>query len=625
MSAFTTLIVTKPKYFRIEPKRSGFGDRERYVIGFDSEAVDGAPICLQFAHPDGRCDLIETTADDCLSDFLSYIQEECVGRWRTKREYVIVGWNLRYEYTQLFRNLPSECFQQPQFILHHHEQGICSSTPGKEDDDYDVRLSVLNDKRYAFRMWIGKQHRAPVKMIDGMAYFSTSLAKAAGIVGMQKQDYPEGLGRRAAHLLLADPVFVSYAKQDALITQKVGEVIVNYHRVSDVPMTISAPMFAAYVFKRKYLDGEIPLCDPEIEAAGLKSYHGGKNGCYIDRPRFYPRAYDYDINGAYSSAMAILPDPVQSVWYDRTEYQPGIHAIWYVRGWVRPCVYRAIQEVSGRWITHREREEQSFWVTSYELDVAIDREEIELLECSGYEMIGPVGGSLAHFVEDMYQTKRFAPTAEERLMAKLCLNSVYGKFIQKVPTGQESVYPMFDLADDDEELRHQDSHMVPGGYRAGGLYHPAIASLITGNVRAQIHRYEHKYDSLMTSTDGFLSLVSPDPTDIGPELGKLKMKEGSLSLWRERLYWFDADDGDDAWALHGFRAKLQVLQGIPLEPGIYDYRATGVVGLRDSLRLLTTEHGQPGRRFSPGQFVDLPFQLDLRDIGARSPMLAGNV
>jgi hypothetical protein len=227
----------------------------------------------------------------------------------------------------------------------------------------------------------------------------------------------------------------------------------------------------------------------------------------------------------------------------------------------------------------------------------------------------------------MYAMKRFAASPEERLMAKLCLNSVYGKFIQKVPTGQESVFPMFDIVEDDETLRYRDHHMIEGGYRAGGLYHPAIASLITGNVRAQVHRYEHKYESLMTSTDGFLSLHDPDPADIGPELGKLKVKTGSLSLWRERLYWFDSDNGpdEDAYALHGFRAKLPVLQTIPLEPGIYDYRATGVVGLRDSLRVLTTERGMPGRRFAPGQFVEMPFQLDLTNIAARSPLRMDNV
>jgi hypothetical protein len=246
------------------------------------------------------------------------------------------------------------------------------------------------------------------------------------------------------------------------------------------------------------------------------------------------------------------------------------------------------------------------------------------LECSGFAFDGPIGGCLARFVEDMYAMKRFATSPEERLMAKLCLNSVYGKFIQKVPTGRESVYPMFDVVDDDEQLRYRDHNMVTGGYRAGGLYHPAIASLITGNVRAQVHRYEHKYESLMTSTDGFLSLLDPDPADIGPELGKLKVKSGALSLWRERLYWFDSDDGEDAWALHGFRARLPVLQTIPLEPGIYDYRATGVVGLRDSLRALSTEHGEPGQRFEPGQFVDLPFQLDLTNITARSPLLIDN-
>ena len=629
MSAFTTAIVLKPKYFRIEPKRTGFGTNERYVIGFDSEAVNGEPICLQFAHPDGRCDLIETTSADCLSDFLTYVQEECRVGWRAHREYIIVGWNLRYEYTQLFRMLPSECYQQTQFILHHHETGECTSTPEVEDQDYDVRLSVLNDKRYSFTMKLGKRHHTTVKVIDGMAFFNGSLANAARMVGLEKFEYPEGLGKRPARELLDDPVFVSYSKQDAIITQKAGEVIVDYHRQQDVPITMSAPMFAAYVFKRRYLDGEIALCDPDLEDAGLKSYHGGKNGVYIPRPTYYPHAFDYDLNGAYSSAMAILPDPVQGVWRESMSYIPAVHGLWYVRGFLSPCVYRSVQTTVGRWVTNRDRAEQEFWITSYELDTALALGEIEMLECSGFVFSGPSGGCLARFVEDMYHLKRFGTDALIRLMAKLCLNSVYGKFIQKVPTGSESVYPMFDVIEDDERLLYRDHNMRPGGYRAGGLYHPALASLITGNVRSVVHTYEHKYQSLMTSTDGFLSLVDPDPADIGPELGKLKMKVGALSLWRERLYYFEGDGCThdktpcpdcDAYALHGFRARLSVLLDIPLEPGIYDYRATGVVGLRDSLRAIRTEKDGPGRRYSPGQFVEAPYQLDLRNIGARSPV-----
>jgi hypothetical protein len=225
----------------------------------------------------------------------------------------------------------------------------------------------------------------------------------------------------------------------------------------------------------------------------------------------------------------------------------------------------------------------------------------------------------------MYHQKRSADTAEERQMAKLCLNSIYGKFIQKVERSGEKVWPLFE---EDEGVYKRIIQTDPDSYRAGGLYHPAIASLITGNVRAQVHRLEHKYNAIMTSTDGFLSMTPPDPADIGPEAGKLKVRVGTLRIWRERLYHFqdklacavgcaDHPDGGKrhvVYALHGFRGRIADLLRIPLKEGVYDYLATTMVGLRQSLTKLR------GATFEPGSFGRLRYQLDLTHLGERSPL-----
>lgn len=616
MSDFTTAIVTKPKFFGITPKRTGFGTRERYVIGFDTEAVRGRPISLQFAHPDGRCDLIETTARDALSDFLSYLGEECTIKSHS-REYIVFGFNLRYEYTQLFRNIDPECFMQSHFVLHHHEVGDCTSGH-KEDDEWTMRLAVMNDKRYSFTIKIGpKRRRSTIKVIDAMAFFSGSLASAATMVGMEKHEHPRDWTNRSARSLLDDPTFVAYAKQDALITQRIGEVIVGYHRDNDVPVAMSAPMFAAYVFKRRFLDRPIPLPDADLEGAGLASYHGGKNGIYVDRPSHFDDAWDYDVNGAYSSAMASLPDLTTSIWEEVHTYEPSTHALWYVRGRMDACVHRSFQHTSGEWYTWRDNGDIATWITGYELDAALACAEFDLIDCSGFVLRGESGtGSLARYVAEFYDLKRNATSPQERTMAKLALNSLYGKFIQKVPTAGESVFPLFEVEEDEDGKYHvRDGSMVPGGYRAGGLYHPPIASLITGYVRAAVHRYEHKYRALMTSTDGFLSLTPPDDTDIGDDLGKLKVVHGSLSLWREKVYDFRRDDGGSSYALHGFRGGIDLLRTIPLEPSVFRYTATKVIGLGDSLRR------HDGRRYEPGVFIDSAFALDLRDISHRSPQL----
>lgn len=627
MSDFTTLIVTKPKWFKLAPLKSGFGKRELYVIGFDSESYKGEPFLFQFAHPSGHVDLVRVTARTALQTFVDYLEAHCREKSHD-RQVVVYGFNLRYEYTQLFRNINPEAFNDSEFQLHWHEEGECS---GDDKDGWSVKLDALNDKRYSFTIEYGKGKRA-VRVIDAMAYFNTSLDNAAAIVDAEaKKTRPKDLGKLPPSKALRNKTFLEYAQQDARTTQQIGQKIVNYHREYDVPLTISAPMLSAYVFRKNYLDGEIPVADLEIEDAGLKAYHGGKNGNYISSPGFYPRAWDYDVNGAYTGAMESLPDPVHSVWDDASRYESGGHALWHLRARVRSCLYRAFQEVSGKWLTYQNDGDISTWITGYELDEAIRQGEVlDIYECEGFILRGETAtGALWRFCQDMAYRKRFAATQEEREMAKLILNSLYGKLIQKVPSSSSSVFPMFDLNEDENgEFHPTNANMVPGGYRAGGLYHPGLAALVTGNVRARIHAMEHKYQSLMTSTDGFLSLKEPDPSDIGPEIGKLKVKAGNLSIWRERLYYFEPDERCAAgcrkhpeggeihpvYALHGFRGTLSDLRKIPLAAGKYEYDGQLMVGLRDSLR----EHD--GRRFKPGEFVQLPFTLDLTNISSRSPI-----
>lgn len=624
MSEFTPVIVSKPKWFRIAPMKTGFGQRPPYVIGFDTEAYHGQPMLMQFSLPNtgmSETELVWTKPKDALSDFIEYL-EPIAHKYGRSHQILVFGWNLRYEYTQLFRNINPDAWADSHFQLHFHDHGDCE---GKPDDDWSVLIDAMNDKRYTFTLSFAgskdrkkRRDRYPIKVIDGMAFFSTSLDKAAKIIGVEGKDqYPEELkGNLSPRKALTDQMFISYAKRDAFITRQLGEKIVGYHQAFDVRMTLSAPMYAAYVFRRRFLPAEIPLCEPLLEEAGLKSYHGGKNGYYLDRPSFFPEAYDYDVNAAYTSAMASLPDPVLSVWEESNHYENGVHAIWYVRGYVQSCLFRAFQETNGRWHTWRDDGDLAFWITGYELDEALRQGEVlDIYECSGFVLRGESGtGSIRQFCDDMYKLKRYGATPEERQMAKLCLNSLYGKLIQKVPSGSDSVFPMFDLVEqEDGSYRLHDSNMVEGGYKAGGLYHPALASLVTGNVRARIHALEHKYDSLMTSTDGFLSLREPDPADVGDEFGTLKVKHGKLSIWRERLYIFEPPDDDPVFALHGFRGRLADLRSIPLAAGTYSYKAQQMVGLRDSLHL------HDGRKYKPGEFAVLPYELDLTNVSARSP------
>jgi hypothetical protein len=118
----------------------------------------------------------------------------------------------------------------------------------------------------------------------------------------------------------------------------------------------------------------------------------------------------------------------------------------------------------------------------------------------------------------------------------------------------------------------------------------------------------------MTSTDGLFGLNPPDGNDVGTSLGKLTVEWGSLRIWRERLYVFDAINGKQKFALHGFHGHLSCgkaecftghLADIPLAAGEYRYFGQQMITLKMSTRDHRAQH------YSPGQFVKMPFTLRL--------------
>jgi hypothetical protein len=229
-------------------------------------------------------------------------------------------------------------------------------------------------------------------------------------------------------------------------------------------------------------------------------------------------------------------------------------------------------------------------------------------------MSGPNGGSLVDYVDTYYAMKRNAPTEPERMTAKLLLNSLYGKFFQKVALGAVESFELGSgkLITTDPTLDHD--------YKAGGLYHPPIAALITGYVRAKIHRMEHEHTSIMTSTDGIFAHGAPEDTLLGKELGKLSAELGTLHIWRERLYIFypnepphlpdckpDCKEPHPIYALHGFQGKWTDLARVPMTAGnVYHYTAQRMVTLRMSTRSLGGARYRAGEFVSEGRDLQMP-------------------
>ena len=602
MSLIDANRVEKPPYFRIAPLLRGRGNRKVEVIGFDSEASGGKPFLFQFSATGDESDVMLVEVPDApkagLKTFITYIDAACT---RKDTEYIVFGWNLSYEFTQLFPDLPDTdqgipLNQLPEFTF---------DTRNEDNKGWYWRVKVLNDKRYSVTFTHLTTKRR-VRLIDGMAYYVTGLDKAGAMLGLgRKLSLDDDRKKHLTRADLADPVFLAYSRQDAYLTRRIGEQIIDLHSQYDVPTTMSAPHFAARVFRHHFLDGEIPLPSPDLEQAGLSSYHGGKNGYYLPGPKHLSRIWSYDITSAYPEAMRALPNPVTAIWERVTDYQPGRHALYLVTMRQKVCRYRGAQRHDGS--KNTDTYIDGLWITSYELDAMVERGEVVLIACSGWEMTGDPGGPLVDYVDRFFAEKR-TTTGAAREAAKLFLNSLYGKFFQKQPLGAVGVWDITDT----EPVRIEHDPSEPYDWCAGGLYHPPIASLITGYVRAKIHRLEHKYNAVMTSTDGFFARTKPDPSDVGSDLGALTVTRGDVSIWRERLYIFDPLQSDQKRkvALHGFRGNADALARIPLAWGITTYTATQLVTLKLAGRTFTGADGQPVTP-GAGTIADLRYFLAL--------------
>jgi len=598
MSLYDAARIEKTRFFRLAPLAQGRGHRETHIIGFDTEASKGQPVLLQFSES-GSADAatlieLDDRPNACLHEFLTYVADHCQDR---NREHIVVGFNLQYEWTQLFGDLPYGLTGEHEFILNWQDERPKGQT---------WRLSVWNFKRHAMTIMAERSH-VRVRVLDAAAFYPGTLKSVAKMVGISehKDDVDIEQLTTLTRADLSDPVFRHYAAQDAVVTRLVGERIISMHEDYDIPTCMTAPHFASKVFRHSFLHSEVPLPHPSLEQAGLWSYHGGKNGFYLRQPTI-TAAWNLDIVSAYPEAMRALPAMETATWEHSTNYQPGVHALWEVRMQHHQCRFNGAMTHGGQ---HLQRGPQTVWLTSYELDVMIERNEAQhwtILD--GWVMVGETGGGgFVEYVDQFFEMKANS-SGPERMTAKLLLNSLYGKLFQKVPLG--IVGSIEGLYEEDKEVKVWEVSSDPSAdfdYRAGGLYHPPMASLVTGFVRAKVHRLEHAYQAIATSTDGLFARSQPEAAMIGKGLGQLTAEHGMLNIWRERLYDF-MPPGPVAGrkvALHGFRGNADALREIPLKAGSYQYTAKHPVSLREAQQMLRN------RTYRPGEFAELTFTLDL--------------
>jgi hypothetical protein len=654
--------------------------RNLRLFGSDSETINGDPLTLQICGPFSTMTDLDAYIKQYKDargpeDYFEYVDRDSIFPefWRYHRLRIRPnGVNITY-----FHNLNFDLrvlFRAYLKTLYEQNNDIAFET---EVDGELLKVKILFGKVNKAEIVTA---RGRLQVLDSKAFSQASLAKSLQMfrIPQDKLEHPEGLGTLNFGALPKSDArrvkFEAYSLQDARAECGLGLRIMEFHEEYKVPPCLSLPAFAAKVFRRHFLraNESIPFPPLEVVKASELSYHGGKNGFYLPSPQAIEDLYEVDINSAYPDGMKRLPGITKGEFYSVNEYVSGAAAIYCISGTINEshaqAKYRlifnhAFKPVKGEF--------KDLWHTSWEMGAIIDSPCIKLTRVKGY-VWRPAEGSdnpFARFVDHFYHLKETTPKKDPNYhFYKIVLNALYGKLVSTIEVraaeGEDEIrklrelgvqLPAFIRIDEKYDKVLGKFVSIARNWRAGSLYNPFLASLITGYARRYLYDLETQLEAYHSATD---SVKTKHLVEGTKGLGGVKVEcYGRCYLFRNKLYLHFSKDAtycghkypelDDEGkrhpkagqikppfkypnqlqdksphpkageplldydgqhlckvALHGYKGPLWVLfdgRQQLLATGKLKYQYTHVVGLREGLR----------RGLSPCDFIQVPETLSL--------------
>lgn len=637
--------------------------RNLRLFGSDSETINGDPLTLQICGPfSSMAELMAyiNQHKDARgpSDYFEYVDRDLIFPefWRYLRVRIrhngvnlVYFHNLNFDLRVLFRAYLKTLYEQ--------NNDIAFTT---EVDGEELKIKILFGKVNKAEI---VSPRGRVQVLDSKAFSQASLARSLQMfqIPQDKLGHPEGLGTvNFGALPKSDPrrvKFEEYSLQDARAECGLGLRIMEFHEQYKVPPCLSLPSFAAKVFRRHFLraNESIPFPPLEVVKASELSYHGGKNGFYLPSPQAIEDLYEVDINSAYPDGMKRLPGITKGDFYTTDKFVPGAAAIYCISGRINEshaqAKYRLIFDHAFKPVKGGFKE---LWHTSWEMGAIVESPCIQLDKIKGYVWRPGLDSDnpFARFVDHFYHLKETTPKADPNYhFYKIVLNALYGKLVSTIEVraaeGEDEIrklrelgvqLPAFIRIDERYDKVLKKFVSIARNWRAGSLYNPFLASLITGYARRYLYDLETQLEAFHSATDSVKTKHNIEPVK---GLGGLKVEcFGRCYLFRNKLYLhFSKDstycghkeppfkypkqmpdksphpkagqplvdyDGQHLCkvALHGYKGPLWVLfdgRQQLMATGKMKYEYTHVVGLREGLR----------RGLSPCDFVQVPETLSL--------------
>jgi len=343
-----------------------------------------------------------------------------------------------------------------------------------------------------------------------------------------KMKPPEYLGERLPESPEEWDYFEKYSIQDSIVTRSLGLKILGWAEKEGIRPKPTPAGFSSAIFLSNFLENPLYYGSMKQERFIWSCYYGGRFEAF-GRGTF-ENVSVLDFNSLYPYSMtAPLPFYRKKDYdeYSFEEFQRDRDLVgWFSAKFKFPekTVYPSLPVA-----THKLFFPLEGWTraTSHELRFALEQD----VEIENFKFIGfkpgrkEIDHPLKRFVDNYYSRKleldeikkrdgdKFPESLkDERDLIKLKLNSLYGKFAE----------------------RHNDPGERP---KAGKLFYPPFASLITGKSREILGRAVVKYHSIYSDTDSIGTLKRPDKKDVGEKLGQLKEEiRGRMTIVRSKQY-----------------------------------------------------------------------------------------
>jgi hypothetical protein len=530
--------------------KKGFPDKLVLMVA-DTESVLGDPYSIQlFDGETGVYSLHQN--EDILTTFIKYVKKR------------MVPGHQHYVY---FHGLD---FDLP-MLLHKYHSMFSENSFSLSFPQYGVMFECFTGKMTFAKMYV--EGLGMVCIYDTFRFVTTSLAAACTDLNLpfQKLPRPEYLGLRAPHPEEAN-AFREYAMADVYALWELVQWKMDRVRELDVHIPISIAQLASLVFRKKFLPEGQKINFPSIPCVvdSILSYHGGKNGLYTKSPALLRGISGYDINSAYPWAMKMLPSFLGGEYTQVRTFKEDLVGIYTITGTYDYDTYHLFFHHDFE--IHPPGRVENLCVTSFELQRALALGWFKPEKIRGWvfhpsESYSPLAGYVDHYYE---QKQKHPKESSQYWIAKILLNSLYGKFIQSMDYNQTE--RIVARVKNGGKIEHHERESI-----AGGLFQPFLASLITGAVRARLFDFETRYNALHSSTD---AILTRETFDSNPALGELKFENrGDCLMVRNKLYLHTKNDEQfertarkslrterreqrSVWgkfALHGFQGDIHTL------------------------------------------------------------------